>query len=94
MRSFGYPIVYDVTHSLQRPGGLGSASGGEPELIEYMARAGVACGIDGIFMEVHDNPAVALSDGPNSLRLDSLEPLLRTLKDIHELVRGQEPLND
>jgi 2-dehydro-3-deoxyphosphooctonate aldolase (KDO 8-P synthase) len=87
MRSFGYPVVYDVTHSLQRPGGLGSASGGDSQFIEYLARAGVACGVDGVFMEVHDNPAAALSDGPNSLPLERLEPLLEKLKAIHELVR-------
>lgn len=87
MRGFGYPVVHDVTHSLQRPGGLGSASGGDSEFIEYLARAGVACGVDGVFMEVHDNPAAALSDGPNSLPLARLEPLLEKLKAIHELVR-------
>ena len=85
MRGFGYPVVYDVTHSLQRPGGLGTASGGDSEFIEYMARAGVACGVDGVFMEVHDNPAAALSDGPNSLPLERLAPLLEKLKAIHEL---------
>jgi len=88
MRGFGYPVVHDVTHSLQRPGGLGSASGGDSEFIEYLARAGVACGVDGVFMEVHDNPAAALSDGPNSLPLERLEPLLEKLKAIHELVRN------
>lgn len=87
MRSFGYPVIHDVTHSLQRPGGLGAASGGDSEFIEYLARAGVACGVDGVFMEVHDDPAAALSDGPNSLPLDRLEPLLEKLKAIHELVR-------
>jgi 2-dehydro-3-deoxyphosphooctonate aldolase (KDO 8-P synthase) len=87
MRGFGYPVVYDVTHSLQRPGGLGTSTGGDSQFIEYMARAGVACGVDGVFMEVHDNPAAALSDGPNSLPLDRLEPLLEKLKAIHELVR-------
>ncbi len=87
MRGFGYPVVYDVTHSLQRPGGLGTASGGDSEFIEYMARAGVACGVDGIFMEVHDRPAAALSDGPNSLPLERLAPLLEKIKAIHELVR-------
>ena len=89
MRSFGYPVIYDVTHSIQRPGGLGTASGGDAQFIEYMARAGVACGIDGIFMEVHDNPAEALSDGPNNLPLERLEPLLIKLKAIHELVRDE-----
>jgi len=86
MREFGYPVVHDVTHSLQRPGGLGSASGGDSQFIEYLARAGVACGVDGVFMEVHDNPEAALSDGPNSLPLARLEPLLEKLKAIHELV--------
>ena len=88
MRAFGYPVVYDVTHSLQRPGGLGDASGGESQFIEHLARAGVACGVDGVFMEVHDNPGQALSDGPNSLPLERLGPLLRALKAIHEIVRG------
>lgn len=89
MRGFGYPVVYDITHSLQRPGGLGTATGGDSEFIEYMARAGVACGVDGIFMEVHDNPAAALSDGPNSLPLERLAPLLAKLKAIHALVKDQ-----
>ena len=91
MRGFGFPVVYDVTHSLQRPGGLGNRTGGDSEFIEYMARAGVACGVDGVFMEVHDNPAAALSDGPNSLPLERLEPLLEKLKSIHELVRSELP---
>ena len=89
MRGFGFPVVYDVTHSLQRPGGLGNSTGGDSQFIEYMARAGVACGVDGVFMEVHDNPAAALSDGPNSLPLERLEPLLEKLKRIHELVRNE-----
>jgi 2-dehydro-3-deoxyphosphooctonate aldolase (KDO 8-P synthase) len=87
MRSFGYPVVYDVTHSLQRPGGLGNATAGDSQFIEYMARAGVACGVDGVFMEVHDNPAAALSDGPNSLPLERLAPLIESLKAIHQVVR-------
>ncbi len=86
MRSFGVPVVYDVTHSLQLPGGLGQATGGQPEYIEPMARAGVACGVDAVFMEVHDNPAVAPSDGPNMLPLKRFGPLLHTLHDIHVLV--------
>jgi 2-dehydro-3-deoxyphosphooctonate aldolase (KDO 8-P synthase) len=92
MRGFGYPVVYDVTHSLQRPGGLGTSTGGDSQFIEYMARAGVACGVDGVFMEVHDNPAAALSDGPNSLPLERLERLLEKLKAIHNLVRESAPL--
>jgi 2-dehydro-3-deoxyphosphooctonate aldolase (KDO 8-P synthase) len=87
MRSFGYPVVYDVTHSLQRPGGLGNATAGDSQFIEYMARAGVACGVDGVFMEVHDNPAAALSDGPNSLPLERLAPLIESLKAIQQVVR-------
>ena len=86
MRSFGVPVVFDVTHSLQLPGGLGKATGGQSEYIENFARAGVACGVDAVFMEVHDNPAKAPSDGPNQLPLSRLENLLVKLKQIHELV--------
>jgi 2-dehydro-3-deoxyphosphooctonate aldolase (KDO 8-P synthase) len=86
MRSFGVPVVFDVTHSLQLPGGLGKATGGQSEYIENFARAGVACGVDSVFMEVHDNPAKAPSDGPNQLPLSRLEKLLSKLKQIHELV--------
>jgi 2-dehydro-3-deoxyphosphooctonate aldolase (KDO 8-P synthase) len=88
MRDFGVPVVFDVTHSLQLPGGLGKATGGQSQYIEQFARAGVACGVDAIFMEVHDNPAVAPSDGPNQLPLSKLEGLLKKLKDIHELVNA------
>ena len=89
MRSFGVPVVFDVTHSLQLPGGLGKATGGQAEYIEHFARAGVACGVDAVFMEVHDNPSVAPSDGPNQLPLNRLEKLLRKLKAIHELVNEE-----
>lgn len=88
MRGFGVPVVFDVTHSLQLPGGLGHATGGQSEYIEPLARAGVACGVDAVFMEVHDNPEKALSDGPNALPLQRMEPLLFMLRDIHELVRN------
>src|SRR6185369_10825554 len=87
MRRFGWPVVYDITHSLQKPGGLGGASGGDSEFIEYLARAGVACGVDGVFMEVHDDPANALSDGPNALPLERLAPLLASLVTIHRVAR-------
>lgn len=87
MREFGHPVVFDVTHSLQRPGGLGTATGGDSQFIEHLARAGVACGVDGVFMEVHDNPSEALSDGPNALPLERLERLLETLIKIDQLVR-------
>ena len=90
MRSFGVPVVFDVTHSLQLPGGLGHATGGQAEYIEPLARAGVACGVDAVFMEVHDCPEKALSDGPNALPLDRLEPLLFMIRDIHKLVRKSQ----
>jgi 2-dehydro-3-deoxyphosphooctonate aldolase (KDO 8-P synthase) len=88
MREFGVPIVFDVTHSLQLPGGLGHATGGQSEYIEPLARAGVASGVDAVFMEVHDCPERALSDGPNALPLERMEALLLILRDIHSLVRN------
>ncbi|MDQ3321489.1 MAG: 3-deoxy-8-phosphooctulonate synthase [Acidobacteriota bacterium] len=87
MRNFGVPVVFDVTHSLQLPGGLGKATGGQAEYIEHFSRAGVACGVDAVFMEVHDNPKNAPSDGPNQLPLDKLEKLLIKLKAIHQLIK-------
>ncbi len=86
MRQFGYPVVFDATHSLQLPGGLGDATGGQSEYVEYLARASVACGLDGLFMEVHDNPPMALSDASTQFALDKLEPLLETLLKIHQMV--------
>jgi 2-dehydro-3-deoxyphosphooctonate aldolase (KDO 8-P synthase) len=88
LKKFGYPVVYDVTHSVQLPGGQGHASGGQPEFIEPLARAGVAAGIDGIFLETHDNPSAALSDGANALPLAQLAHLLMQLKQLSTLVRG------
>src|SRR3977135_401597 len=82
MQSFGCPVIFDVTHSLQLPGGQGQSSGGQPQYIPHFARAGVAAGVDGLFMEVHDNPAKALSDGPNALDLSLLRPLLQQLMKI------------
>lgn len=82
MRELGYPVVFDATHSLQLPGGLGHASGGERKFIPYLARAGVAAGVDVLFMEVHEDPDHALSDGPNSLALADFENLLRVVKEI------------
>jgi 2-dehydro-3-deoxyphosphooctonate aldolase (KDO 8-P synthase) len=87
MRSFGAPVVFDVTHSLQLPGGLGHATGGQSEFIEPLARAGVACGVDAVFMEVHEDPSRALSDGPNALPLSRMAALLGVLRDLHQLVR-------
>jgi 2-dehydro-3-deoxyphosphooctonate aldolase (KDO 8-P synthase) len=87
MQKTGYPVVFDVTHSVQLPGGQGHASGGQPEFIEPLARAGVAAGVDGIFLETHDNPAAALSDGANALPLAQLPALLAKLKELATLVR-------
>jgi 2-dehydro-3-deoxyphosphooctonate aldolase (KDO 8-P synthase) len=83
LRAFGYPVIFDVTHSVQRPGGLGDRSGGESCYVDTLAPAGVAAGVDGLFMEVHENPDRALSDGPNSYRLARLEKLLARLLRIH-----------
>lgn len=88
LQKLGYPVVYDVTHSVQLPGGQGPASGGQPEFIETLARAGVAAGVDGVFLETHDNPAEALSDGANALPLSQLAELLGRLKELAVLVRG------
>jgi 2-dehydro-3-deoxyphosphooctonate aldolase (KDO 8-P synthase) len=79
LRALGYPVIFDVTHSVQRPGGLGDRSGGEAHFIDTLAPAGVAAGVDGVFMEVHENPARALSDGPNAYRLARLKGLLTRL---------------
>lgn len=79
MQAFDCPVVFDVTHSLQLPGGQGDASGGQPQFIPVLARAGVAAGVNGVFMEIHDNPAKALSDGPNALDLALLPALLEEL---------------
>ena len=83
MRTFGYPVIYDITHSVQRPGGLGDRSGGDAHFIDTLGPAGVAAGVHGLFMEVHENPARALSDGPNAYRLGRLPRLLRRLLRIH-----------
>ncbi len=85
LRSFGYPVVYDVTHSLQLPGAGDGVTAGQAQFIEPMASAGVAAGIDGVFMEVHERPEQAKSDAQNALRLDRLEPLLARLVRIHEI---------
>jgi len=87
MRAFGFPVVFDVTHSVQRPGGLGDRSGGDAHFIDTLAPAGVAAGADGLFMEVHENPARALSDGPNAYRLGRFKALLARLLRVHEAAR-------
>jgi 2-dehydro-3-deoxyphosphooctonate aldolase (KDO 8-P synthase) len=87
LRELGYPVVFDATHSLQLPGGLGHASGGERKYIPALARAGVAAGVDALFMEVHEDPDHAKSDGPNSLNLKDFESLLQIVKKIDALVK-------
>lgn len=88
MRGFGWPVIFDATHSVQLPGAAGTASGGQPEFIEPLASAAVAAGADAVFLEVHEAPERALSDGANALRLDKLEPLLRKLQRIWSAARG------
>lgn len=87
MRSLGYPVVFDGTHSVQLPGGAGTTSGGQSEFVPYLTRAAVAAGVDALFLEVHDHPAEALSDGPNMLDFVQLEELLTDVLAIDEVVR-------
>ena len=91
MRTFGYPVVFDITHSVQRPGGLGDRSGGDAHFIDTLGPAGVAAGVHGLFMEVHENPARALSDGPNAYRLGRLPRLLKRLLHIHAATANKAP---
>jgi 2-dehydro-3-deoxyphosphooctonate aldolase (KDO 8-P synthase) len=88
LRDLGYPVVLDVTHGVQLPGGAGTASGGQPQFIEPLTRAGVAVGVDAVFLEVHEAPERALSDGANALRLEWLGPLVERLMAVDRLVRG------
>lgn len=88
MRASGYPVIFDATHSVQLPGAGGDRSVGQPEFIETLARAAVATGIDGLFVEVHEDPARALSDGPNSMRLDALPALIQRLKTLDQCVKS------
>jgi 2-dehydro-3-deoxyphosphooctonate aldolase (KDO 8-P synthase) len=87
MRDTGCPVVFDATHSVQLPGGQGSASGGQREFVPVLARAAVASGVSGVFMETHPNPAKALSDGPNAWPLQYMRALLSTLKELDDLVK-------
>lgn len=89
MKSYGFPVVFDATHSVQLPGGSGTSSGGQREFAGYLARSAVAAGANGVFMEIHPDPDNALCDGPNSLPLEQVKPLLILLKDIHSLVTGK-----
>lgn len=88
LRGFGWPVVFDATHSVQLPGAAGTASGGQPQFIEPLSRAAVAAVIDALFVEVHEAPERALSDGPNALRLELLGPLWTRLKQIDQVVKG------
>jgi 2-dehydro-3-deoxyphosphooctonate aldolase (KDO 8-P synthase) len=94
MRESGWPVIFDATHSVQLPSGAGGASGGQPQFIEPLARAAVAVGVDGVFVEVHDRPEKALSDGANALRLDLLAGFLQRLKALDALVKGESGLHD
>jgi 2-dehydro-3-deoxyphosphooctonate aldolase (KDO 8-P synthase) len=87
LRGMGYPVVYDATHSVQLPGGLGGSSGGQREFVDYLARAAVATGVDGVFLEVHEDPDSALCDGPNSIKLSDLAGMLKKLKAIDAIVK-------
>lgn len=89
MRNFGCPVVFDATHSVQRPGAKGETSGGDRKYVPYLTRAAVAAGVDAVFMEVHDNPEEALSDGPNMVYLDKLEEILNEVLAIDSLVKGR-----
>lgn len=89
MRSFGHPVIFDVTHSLQLPGGVGKSSGGQREFAESLAKAAVAVGVDGLFLEVHPEPDKALCDGPNMIKLDEVKTLLNVVKAINELVKDK-----
>jgi 2-dehydro-3-deoxyphosphooctonate aldolase (KDO 8-P synthase) len=89
MAQFGYPVIYDAGHSVQLPGGQGKTSGGQRQFIRVLARAAVAVGVDAVFLEVHENPDQALSDGPNSYRLDELEQLLRELRRIDAFAKEE-----
>jgi 2-dehydro-3-deoxyphosphooctonate aldolase (KDO 8-P synthase) len=89
MRALGYPVIFDVTHSLQLPGGGDGVSAGMAEYIEPLASAGVAAGVDGVFMEVHEDPRLAKSDAANALRLDLVEPLIRRLVALHRVATAQ-----
>lgn len=86
MKKFGYPVIFDATHSVQKPGGEGDATGGNREYVEYLAKAAIAVGVDGLFMETHQNPDEAWSDGPNMVKLDNMEELLTKLVKVYEAV--------
>lgn len=86
MKKFGYPVIFDATHSVQKPGGKGTSTGGNREYVEYLAKAAIAVGVDGLFMETHPNPDNAWSDGPNMVVLDKMEAMLEKLIKVYEAV--------
>ncbi len=87
MSKTGYPVIFDATHSVQQPGGKGSSSGGEREFVEVLSKAAIAVGVAGIFIETHDNPNRAPSDGPNMIHINQLEKLLRKIKSIDNIIK-------
>ena len=87
MSKTGYPVIFDATHSVQQPGGKGSSSGGEREFVEILSKAAIAVGVAGIFIETHDNPNKAPSDGPNMIHINQLEKLLKKIKLIDNIVK-------
>ncbi|HNR03614.1 MAG TPA: 3-deoxy-8-phosphooctulonate synthase [Bacillota bacterium] len=88
MRKFGFPVIFDATHSVQKPGAMGTTSGGNCEYVKYLAQAATAIGIDGLFLEVHPDPNTALSDGPNMIALNKLEELLVTIMELDRTIKG------
>jgi 2-dehydro-3-deoxyphosphooctonate aldolase (KDO 8-P synthase) len=93
MREFGYPIVFDATHSVQMPGGQGATSGGQRQFVPYLARAATAVGVDALFMEIHETPDTALSDGPNMVPLAQLEALLQQVLSIRAALAAVPPVH-
>ena len=93
MRSLGYPVIFDATHSVQLPGGAGKSSGGQREMVSYLARAAVAVGVEGVFFEVHPDPDKAMCDGPNSLHLNDLDNILSELLAIDNIVNGRKMID-
>jgi 2-dehydro-3-deoxyphosphooctonate aldolase (KDO 8-P synthase) len=87
MKEYGYPVIYDATHSVQTPAGRGDSSGGESKFVPFLSMAAVACGVNGLFIEAHENPSKAPSDGPNMMRLKDLKALLPKIKNIERAVK-------
>ena len=90
MKKFGYPVCFDGTHSVQKPGGLGNKTGGNREYVEYLSKAAIAAGADWLFIEVHPNPDNALSDGPNMLKLSDMRTFLSKIKNVYEVINGKD----